>query len=90
MKISDRNTPFWVIKRAGEDRGLYRIIKVSSKNGADADMYIGSFALYYQTSNVIKVDRHFGYSTFQHFTGLEKANIDTKRNFLKVILKGIK
>jgi len=90
MKISGRELPFWVIKTTGDDRGLYRITKVSSKYGADADMYIGSFALFYSTSNVIKVDRHFSYSTFQHFTGLEKANIDTKRNFIKAILKGIK
>jgi hypothetical protein len=89
MGLGKRETPFWVIKNKGKDPGLYRITKVSSKYGVDADMYVSSFAIYSLMSKVRKIDKHFGYSTFQHFIRLEKANITTKRNFLKVILKGV-
>lgn len=91
MKLKGRNVPFWAWKNEGKDKGVYRVIEASAKDGVIVDLYISGFSLYYGTSaGFIEKRKHFGYSTFQHFKEINKLNNDLKKSLLRVVLENYK
>lgn len=79
--------PIWAVKRTGDDKGVYRIYKGTSKTAIRSNMEISLFSLYYRMAGIIKKEKVFGYSTFRKFDEVDNLHQDMKRNLIVMILE---